>query len=1441
MRVRSGTIRNRLTLLVTGALVVSVTAPISVASAVGPTTVSTTFGYTGATTTFTVPAGVSQITLSVVGAEGGLGGRDTAPAPPAGGYQGLVTGTLAVTPGQVLTIGVGQGGANGRGQSTGSSNPATYTLNAAVGGASPLGYGGGNGGAAGYSGNSGFGGAGGAASVVTTAGATIVAGGSGGSGGSGQFIATRGRVSNPTYLGRTDTVSTVGQAGITIAYVCQIAGASCDGGGGAGGGGGTTGGAQGDVQFGSGSSNEWYGYGGNPGQNSTGGLAGLSAAYQYYPDDAANGSVTISYVTGTPAAPTSVAGVAGDSSAALTWAAPAAAGGSALSDYVVEYATVADPTSWTTFADGTSTATSATVTGLTNGTAYIFRVSAVNATGQGAVSASSAPVTPSGPPAAPTISAITAADGALSVAYSAAASGSPVLDYEYQLGGTGPWTSTASTSTPALISGLVNGTVYAVTLRAVSAIGNGAASAPVNGTPAAPPGAPSITSASTAVGSATLVFTPGYAGGATITDYQYQIGSGAWLSGATASSPLTITGLANGTTYSIRLRGVSSSGNGAASTASVVTTPDVPAAPAVSAVTSGDGSLSIAFAPSDNHGSAVTSYEYQLIPSGPWTAASSLASPIEVTGLTNGTSYAVSVRAVNAVGTGPGSPAQNATPATVPGAPSIVGGTIAGSDAQLSTAFTAPASDGGSAITTYEYSTDGGATWRSRATGGTGSPLVISALSSDGTTPLVNGTEYQVELRAVNGVGAGLASAFATGIAATAPSAPSISTVTAGPASLQVSFAAGSNGGAAITGYDYRLGTGSWTSTGSLGNSFLVPGLTNGTSYDVEVRAVNAQGAGPASAPVPGTPVTTPAQPSITGVTRADRSLSLTVSEPDDGGSPVTSWQYSTDGGTTWVTSAQPGSPLTITKLSVDGTTLIANGTSYPVTVRAVNAVGTSIAAAVTTVGPSAAPSAPAITLTPLDEAIRVAFPAPADGGSPISAMQYQLGSGSWVDAGTLSSPFTIPGLTNGTPYTVRLRASNAIGVGAVSSPASATPRTVPDAPTAVAATPNTGQADVSWTAPGSNGGSAITGYVASAYSSAGSTTVLASCSTTATACSISGLTNGTAYYVSVVAVNAAGSSVKSAPAVLVTPVARPGAPTLSSVTGGNTILSLAFTAGSAGSSPITGYQYQLNGGAWQSTASTTSPLVLSGLTNGTAYTVTLRAVSAVGTGALSGTLTGTPYTFPDAPSAVTADGQGSSAVITWAAPNSNGSPITGYTATAFSAATAGSQIGTCGTATLTCTISGLTNGVSYYISLQATNTAGLSVRSAPRVAVIPSQQPGVVSAVTAVGGNGSATLTWSPGSTGASAVSDYTVWYSSGSGYTQFVDAVSTATAATVTGLSNGTAYTFEVYPVNGNGTGPASAPSNAVTPIAPGTVPILSAPVSAAGGYSSVITNYS
>ncbi len=326
-------------------------------------------------------------------------------------------------------------------------------------------------------------------------------------------------------------------------------------------------------------------------------------------------------------------------------------------------------------------------------------------------------------------------------------------------------------------------------------------------------------------------------------------------------------------------------------------------------------------------------------------------------------------------------------------------------------------------------------------------------------------------------------------------------------------------------------------------------------------------------------------------------------------------------------------------------------------------------------------------------------------------------------------------------------------------------------------------------------------------------------------------------------AANSTGSSPESTPRVQVTPLARPGAPTLNSLTAGNSFLTLAFTPGSAGAASISGYQYQLNGGSWVSVSSTSSPITISGLTNGTSYTVALRAVSAAGVGATSSTLTKTPYTFPDAPDAahIIANGTNGSAVITWQAPNSNGSPITSYTATAFTAATAGSQANTCTTSGLTCTISGLSNGTPYYVSVQAQNAAGLSVRSDPRVAVTPSLLPGAVSGVTAVAGNGQATVSWTPGSTGASSISDYTIWYSSGGAYTQFNDGTSTNTSATVTGLTNGTAYTFEVYAVNGSGTGPVSAPSNSVTPLAPGTVPTATAPVSTLDGFSFDISNYS
>jgi hypothetical protein len=108
---------------------------------------------------------------------------------------------------------------------------------------------------------------------------------------------------------------------------------------------------------------------------------------------ASSNSVTPSGAPGTPAAPTaSLPSTYGNTTASVSWVAPSN-NGSAITDYVVQYSSDSGG-SWTTFADGISTSTSTTVTGLTNGVSYIFRVAAVNGAGTGNYSASSNSVTP---------------------------------------------------------------------------------------------------------------------------------------------------------------------------------------------------------------------------------------------------------------------------------------------------------------------------------------------------------------------------------------------------------------------------------------------------------------------------------------------------------------------------------------------------------------------------------------------------------------------------------------------------------------------------------------------------------------------------------------------------------------------------------------------------------------------------------------------------------------------------------------------------------------------------------------------------------------------------------------------------------------------------------------------------------------------------------------
>jgi titin len=1412
---------------VVGALALVAT-PFVVAAADG---ITQTFDYSGTDQQFTVPSGITKLTVSLLGGEGGLGGWDNT-GPLQGGYRGAVTGTLAVTPGEVLTIGVGHGGYEGASR-----------LGSAPGGlpgTNPIpGYNGGTGGIAGNEGSSGAGGGGGAATVILAGTETIIAGGGGGGGGSGQYAPTAGQPGASSFTARTDDPTTgTGEDGINTNSVC-VEGIRCDGGASGAGGGGAIGGGPGAVAYGAGSSTEYFGYGGSPGANDSSGLTDGNAVYQYYATDDANGSVSITYDVSAPDAPTGVSGTAADGAVNLAWLAPLSAGGSDITDYELQYAIVSADPDWQDFADGVSPDTSATITGLTDGTAYEFRVAATNTFGTSDYSDPSAGVTPSSVPGAPTISSVTPSDGTLTVGFTTVTPVSPVTEYDYQLD-SGSWINAGAS--PVVIGGLTNGTSYSVRVRAVNAIGAGAASDPGSGTPVATPSAPTITSISTGIGTASVSFTEGNAGGSPVTGYDYRLDDGDWTPTGTTLSPFSLTGLDAGTSYSIQLRAESDAGDGADSATSTFTTPTTPGAPTISSISTGDGSLSVNFSSGSTGGLAISGYEYQLATDGPWVAAPSSASPLVLSGLTNGTTYHVSLRAHNAIGDGTASDAVSATPVTTPGPPVLLAGSVAGSDQQLDATFTAPTSDGGSAITGYEYSTDGGATWRARATGTTDSPLTITTLSSDGTTALTNGTTYSVEVRAVNAVGAGTSSGVAEGIARTVPDAPSLTAVSSLPGGLQVHFDSAANGGAPITSYQYRLNGGTWTSTGTLAEDFTISSLSNGTSYSVDVRAINSVGAGAPSVALSATPAAQPGQPTITSVTAGDRSLSVAANLASTGGSAITSWQYSTDGGATWSTASRSTSPFSITTLSSDSGTALVNGTSYSIALRAVNAVGKGAASATQVGIPMTTPDAPTVVLSPQDSGILVTYTAGSTGGSSITGVQYSLG-GSWIDGGSLTGQFVIGSLVNGTPYNVQVRLVNGVGAGAVSTTQSATPRTIPDAPASVAAAPDGGQATVSWSAPASDGGSAITGYTATAWSDASGGTAVATCTTTTLSCVTSGLTNGTTYYVSVQATNVVGAGRTSSPRVAVIPLAKPSAPTISSITPANTYLSVNFSPGSAGSSPITSYQYTVGDGTWVSVATTASPLVISSLTNGVTYHVALRAVNASGAGASSSTVDATPFGVPNVPDAsmITATPEDGSALVNWIAPADNGSPITGYDVVAWSAAIQGSQQRTCTTTgALTCDIGPLSDGTTYYITVDATNAAGTTTRSTPRVAVTPGA-PGEVTDLTGVAGDGDVSLSWAAGSAGSSAISGYTVWYApvGSTSFTQFGGTITSGTAVDVTGLTDGTAYTFNVYPVNSYGIGQV-ANSDSYTPTGPGIVPTFGTPVSTNDGFTVAISPY-
>ncbi|MDR7191561.1 fibronectin type III domain-containing protein [Luteimonas terrae] len=1016
-------------------------------------------------------------------------------------------------------------------------------------------------------------------------------------------------------------------------------------------------------------------------------------------------------------------------------------------------------------------------------------------------------------------------------------------------------------------------------------------------------------------------------------------GTIASVSGSGAAFNLVVNGITGAGTLRVDLNSgtdiLDGAGNGPpaafnAGSSHTVAIPLVPGAPDIGTATAGNGQASITFsAPADNGGAAITGYTVTSSPGA--IVGSGTSSPLVVTGLTNGTAYTFTVTATNAVGTGAASAASNSitpkaeqaitfnnpgaqnfgtTPtltatsdsglpvsfsssttgvctvtsggtltflaagsctinadqggdtgflaapqisrtftvnAIVPGAPTAVSATAGDTEATL--AFTAPASNGGSAVIGYTVtSSPSGFT----ATGAAG-PITINGLT--------NGVSYTFTVTASNAAGTGDASVASNSITPASPQVITFNNPGTQNFSTTPTLTATSDSGLTPTFTSTTTGVCLVTSGGTL--TFLAAGSCT----------INADQDGNASyLPAPQVSRTftvnsvAPGAPTAITATAGDTQASVAFTAPAfTGGSAVTGYTVTSNPGGLTATGA--AGPITVNGLT--------NGVSYTFTVVADNVAGTgSASAASNAITPAAGQAITFANPGAQDFGTTPTLVATADSGLPVTFTSSTTGvctvtSGgvlTFVTAGTCTINADQAGDASNAPA---LQVSQSFAVNAV----------VPGEPTAITATAGDTQASISFSAPVSTGGSAVTGYTV--VSSPGGLTA----TTVAGPVTVSGLTNGVSYTFAVTAENVAGAGSASVASNAITPTAgqtitfaNPGAqdfgasPTLvatadsglpvtftSSTTGVCTITSggvLTFvTAGlcsinadqpgdasnapalrvsqsfavdpvvpgapvmgaasidgpgavavtftgpaSTGGAAITNYTVTSSPGGLTATG-VAGPITVNGLGNGISYTFTVTADNAAGTGSAS--VASNPVTL-SADQTITFANPGAQdfgTSPTLVATADSGLPVT------FTSSTTGVCTVTSGGVLTfvtpgTCTINADQTG-------DASNAPALRVSQSFAVNAVAPGAPGIGAA--SIAGPGAVAVTFTaPTFAGGAAITGYTVT-SNPSG----VSATGAGSPVTVTGLDPGTAYTFTVIATNAVGTGIASGATAPVTPV--------------------------
>ena len=846
---------------------------------------------------------------------------------------------------------------------------------------------------------------------------------------------------------------------------------------------------------------------------------------------------------------------------------------------------------------------------------------------------------------------------------------------------------------------------------------------------------------------------------------------------------------------------------------------------------------------------------------------------VEVRGLNPGVDYEAQVRAIDRSGTTsawtPNSPFQVRS-GLAPGAVSTVSATDSERDG-IAVSWTSPA-EPGSGVRGYTVE------WTDRSP--VGGRFVAQAQQdlpdtqtryTIGIAGLVKGSPYWVRVVPFNQVGDGDPSEAVQAVATSPPGPVSALSIESDDEQLSLRWSPPLDGGGTdITGYGIRyqqVGTTSWSGWdhNGTGTSNAVTDLTNGQRYEVQVRAVNSSGRGPWLSEF-AVPSLEALRPRGTQAAPAGRGITVSWQPPTKSGLTgyVVHWQTEPD--QLHSQGAQQQS-VPATETSVLLADLVA-GVQYRVRLQSRfsdNSSGSSpdvLAAPVAEQSPLAAPSAVVFAVASEDRAIATTSPtnpvrlvvtstAPTPAASQPAVLFREVqwkfqGAGTYAAENRVridDDSQRVDGFTLGQTYRLRVRAWNLDGPGAWHSVAgqSVLVAFTPDPPQLHTPTPADGQLALSWDAPSFTGGTAITGYGVRYSADSGSTWLDHSHRTTSTTTAISSLANGTTYTVEVKAINAVGDSDPGTDTA--TPRTTPDAPRSLALTADDEEIRVDWKAPAKdGGARI--QSYKINYKPTTDTAFTAGPTVtpsssdgpdatyratISGLTNGTTYTVEVKAINAVGDSD-PGTDTATPRTTPDAPRSLALTADDEEIRVDWKAPAKDGgariqSYKINYKPTTDTAFTAGPTVTPSSSdgpdATYRATISGLTNGTTYTVDVKAINAVGDSDPGTETAT--PRTTPDAPRSLALTAGDEEVHVDWkAPAEDGGARIQSYKI------NYKQTTDTAFTAGPTvtpsssdgpdatyrvTIDGLTNGTTYVVEVAATNI--AGPGSPAEERATPL--------------------------